>query len=64
MRQIAPIPTERTLTLKSSKYVPKRLLKRVQQMEQEKAAVRKILGLFVVIIGFLEEFVYPPIKLL
>ncbi|MBD2303105.1 hypothetical protein [Nostoc sp. FACHB-190] len=44
MRQIAPIPTERTLTLKSSKYIPKRLLKRIQQMEQKKAAVREILG--------------------
>ncbi|MFN6572298.1 hypothetical protein [Dendronalium sp. ChiSLP03b] len=30
-------------TLKSSKYIPKRLLKRVQQMEQQKAVVREIL---------------------
>jgi hypothetical protein len=30
-------------TFKSSKYILKRLLKRVQQMEQQKAAVRKIL---------------------
>ncbi|MCC5640416.1 hypothetical protein LC593_32230 [Nostoc sp. CHAB 5844] len=30
-------------TLKSSKYIPKRLLNRVQQMEQQKAAVREIL---------------------
>ncbi|RCJ24039.1 hypothetical protein A6770_28750 [Nostoc minutum NIES-26] len=30
--------------LKSSKYIPKRLLKRVQQMEQEKAVVGEILG--------------------
>ncbi|BAY22859.1 hypothetical protein NIES2100_26230 [Calothrix sp. NIES-2100] len=29
--------------VKSSKYIPKRLLKRVQQMEREKAAVRDIL---------------------
>ncbi|MEH2093002.1 hypothetical protein [Nostoc sp.] len=29
--------------VKSSKYIPKRLLKRVQQMEQQKAAVREIL---------------------
>jgi hypothetical protein len=29
--------------LKSSKYISKRLLKRIQQMEPEKAAVRDIL---------------------
>ncbi|BCL39681.1 hypothetical protein [Nostoc sp. MS1] len=29
--------------VKSSKYIPKRLLNRVQQMEHEKAAVREIL---------------------
>ncbi|WP_208766898.1 hypothetical protein [Nostoc flagelliforme] len=29
--------------VKSSKYIPKRLLKRVQQMEQQKAGVREIL---------------------
>lgn len=31
-------------TFKSSRYIPKRLLKRVQQMEHEKAPVREILG--------------------
>ncbi|MBU7587463.1 MAG: hypothetical protein KAF91_32330 [Nostoc sp. TH1S01] len=30
--------------VKSSKYIPKRLLNQVQQMEQEKAGVREILG--------------------
>ena len=30
---------------KSSKYIPKRLLNRVQQMEREKAAVKEILQL-------------------
>ncbi|MCC5603206.1 hypothetical protein [Nostoc favosum] len=31
--------------VKSSKYIPKRLLNRVQQMEREKAAVKEILQL-------------------
>ncbi|MBD2498844.1 hypothetical protein [Nostoc sp. FACHB-280] len=51
MRQILPRLTERDRTLKSSKYVPKRLLKRVQQMEREKAGVREILGVLGVVIG-------------
>jgi len=36
--------------IKSTKYIPKRLLTQVQQMEQDKAPVREILGVLGVVV--------------